>query len=115
MKISTLSRRHTLWVGFVAVLVALLILLGLQYRWISRLGENDEIVHKANLKNFLDAISDNVAMYYQTNAERLLDLPASIFTQNELARAAYQFKKKGTEGVKHLFVMSFLNDDEIGR
>ena len=111
MKISTMSRRHTLWVGFVAVLVPLLILLGLQYRWISRLGENDEIVHKANLKNFLDAISDNVAMYYQTNAERLLDLPASIFTQNELARAAYQFKKKGTEGVKHLFVMSFLNDD----
>jgi len=111
MKISTLPRRHTLWVGFVAVLVPLLILLGLQYRWLSRLGENAEIIHKANLKNSLDAIADNVALYYQGNAERLLDLPPTVFTQNELTKAAYYFKKKGPEGVKHLFVMSFLNED----
>jgi signal transduction histidine kinase len=110
MKISTLPRRHALWVGFVAVLVPLLILLGLQYRWLVKLGQSSEIVRKANLKNFLDAISDNVALHYQGNAERVLDLPATVFTQDELSKAAYYFKKKGTEGVKHLFVMSFLND-----
>jgi signal transduction histidine kinase len=110
MKISTLPRRPALWVGFVAVLVPLLILLGLQYRWLSRLGENAEIVHKANLKNFLDAVSDNVEIYYRGNAERLLDLPASVFTQDQLDKAAFHFKKKGPEGGKHLFVVSFLND-----
>jgi signal transduction histidine kinase len=110
MKLSMLPRRHTLWVGFVAVLVPLLVLLGLQYRWLTRMGENATLAHKAVLNNLLEAISQNVDYFYRSNAERVLDLPASVFTQNQLGQAAHLFKKKGVEGVKRLFVMSFLNE-----
>lgn len=111
MKLSALPRRHTLWVGFVAVLVPLLVLLALQYRWLTRLDETSAQVHNAVLNNLLESISQNVDYYYRSNAERVLDLPASVFTQNQLPKAAHLFKKKGVEGVKRLFVWSFLNDE----
>ncbi|HEV2854464.1 MAG TPA: ATP-binding protein [Thermoanaerobaculia bacterium] len=107
-----LPRRHTLWVGFAAVLVPLLVLLGLQYRWLTRLDETSSIVHQAVLNNLLEAISQNVDYYYRSNAERVLDLPASVFTQDQLPMAAHLFKKKGVEGVKRLFVWSFLKEDD---
>src|SRR5215210_1775460 len=112
MKLATLPKRHTLWVGFVAVLVPLLVLLALQYRWLTRLDETSNLVHKAVLNNLLESISQNVDYYYRNSAERVLDLPASVFTQNQLSKAAHLFKKKGVEGVKRLFVVSFLKDDE---
>jgi signal transduction histidine kinase len=112
MKLSMLPRRHTLWVGFAAVLVPLLVLLGLQYRWLTRLDETSSIVHQAVLNNLLEAISQNVDYYYRSNAERVLDLPASVFTENQLGQAARLFKKKGVEGVKRLFVWSFLNEED---
>ncbi len=111
MKIDALRKKHALWVGFVAVLVPLLVLLGLQYRWLIKLDQSSEIVQKATLNKLLDAVSDEVSTYYQVHAERVLDLPATVFTQNQLDKAKYLFKKKGPEGVKHLFVVSFLNDD----
>ncbi|HEX9940874.1 MAG TPA: HAMP domain-containing sensor histidine kinase [Thermoanaerobaculia bacterium] len=118
MKISALPKRHTLWVGFVAVLVPLLILLGLQYRWLVKLDQNSEIVHKATLNAFLESVSGEVERFYSGYAERLLDLSPAVFTQDQLYKATYHFKKKGVEGgrvegVKHLFVMSFLNEDGL--
>jgi signal transduction histidine kinase len=119
MKISALPKRPTLWVGFVAVLVPLLILLGLQYRWLVKLDQNSEIVHKATLNAFLEGVSGEVERFYTGYAERMLDLSPTVFTQNEISKAAYYFKKKGGEdgkgvaGVKHLFVMSFLNEDGL--
>jgi len=111
MKLATLPKRHTLWVGFVAVLVPLLVLLALQYRWLTRLDETSTLVHKASINNLLESISQNVDYYYRNNAERVLDLPASVFTEDRLDQAAHLFKKKGVEGVKRLFVVSFLNND----
>lgn len=111
MKIDALRKKHALGVGFVAVLVPLLVLLGLQYRWLIQLDQSSEIVQKATLKKLLDAVSLEVSNYYQVHAERVLDLPATVFTQDQLDKAKYLFKKKGPEGVKHLFVVSFLNDD----
>jgi len=112
MKLATLPKRHTLWVGFVAVLVPLLVLLALQYRWLARLDETSATVHKAVLNNLLESISQNVDYYYRDSAQRVLDLPASVFTENQLDEAAHLFKKKGVEGANRLFVQSFLNDDE---
>ena len=110
MKLLALPRRHTLWVGFAAVLVPLVVLLALQYRWLTRLDETSATVQKAALNNLLESISKEVEYFYRSNAERVLDLPASVFTQDQLPKAAHLFKKKGVEGVKRLFVWSFLND-----
>jgi signal transduction histidine kinase len=56
-------------------------------------------------------VAKEVDYFYRDNAEHLLDLPASVFTQGQISKAASHFKKKGVEGVKHLFVESLLNDD----
>ena len=111
MKLAALPKRHTLWVGFVAVLAPLLVLLALQYRWLTRLEETSATVQKAVLNNLLDSIAKNVDHYYRDSAQRVLDLPAQVFTRDQLPEAAHLFKKKGVEGVKRLFVVSFLNGD----
>jgi signal transduction histidine kinase len=46
---------------------------------------------------------------YRTDAERVLNLPATLFTQDRLDKAALYFKKKGVTGAKRLFVSSFVN------
>ncbi|MFL6192620.1 MAG: sensor histidine kinase [Thermoanaerobaculia bacterium] len=109
-----MNKRSTLWVGFVAVLVPLAVLLGLQYRWLRELDCSAEALHKAQLHGSLGAVSQNVEVFY-ANASRVLDLPASVFTQDQLDRAAKLFKKKGVEGSKHLFVMSFVNGNDEPR
>src|SRR5215210_4463995 len=111
MKLATLPRRHALWVGFVAVLVPLLVLLALQYRWLVKLEQGSKKVYKATLNTFLEGVSTEVEYFYR-NAEPVLDLPAADFTQNHLAKAKYHFKKKGVEGVRRLFVVSFVGDDD---
>ncbi len=110
MKLSALLRRHTLWVGLAAVLVPLVVLLALQYRWLTKLDESSSLVHQAVVNNLLESISKEVEYHYRSSAERVLDLPASVFTQDQLPKAAHLFKKKGVEGVKRLFVWSFLNE-----
>jgi signal transduction histidine kinase len=111
MKIDALRKKHALGVGFVAVLVPLLVLLGLQYRWLVKLDQSSEIVHNATLKTFLEGVTGEVERFYGSKAERMLDLPTSVFTQNQLYKAAYHFKKKGVEGVRHFFVTSFVEEN----
>ena len=108
-------KRYTQWLGFTAVLIPLLVLLALQYRSLARLDQTSALVHKAVLNNFLEGVAKEVDYFYRNNAEHLLDLPASVFTQNQLAKAAVHFKKKGVEGVKRLFVVSFQDGDDRPR
>jgi signal transduction histidine kinase len=112
MELPPALRRYTHWIVFTAILIPLLVLLALQYRSLVRLDQTSALVHKAVLNNFLEAVSSEVDYFYRNNAERVLDLPASVFTQNRLAQAAVHFKKKGVEGVKRLFVVNFQNGDD---
>jgi signal transduction histidine kinase len=111
MRLPPALRRYTHWIGFTAILIPLLVLLALQYRSLVRLDKTSALVHKAGLNNLLEAVAKEVDYFYRDNAEHLLDLPASVFTQGQIAKAASYFKKKGVEGVKRLFVVSLLNDD----
>ncbi|HEY9421693.1 MAG TPA: hypothetical protein VIW92_09785, partial [Thermoanaerobaculia bacterium] len=112
MKIDALRKKHALGVGFVAVLVPLLVLLGLQYRWLVKLEHSSKIVQKATLETFLEGVTGEVERFYASSAERMLNLPPSVFTQNQLGKAAGHFKKKGgSEGVRHFFVLSFVQEN----
>ncbi len=111
MKLAALGKRNTLWVGFVAVLVPLAVLLAFQYRWLRELDSFSERAQKAQVESLLEAVSKNVEYFY-TDAGQVLDLQPAIFTQNQLDHAAYQFKKKGVVGVKRLFVMDLRDGDE---
>ncbi|HEY2295177.1 MAG TPA: ATP-binding protein [Thermoanaerobaculia bacterium] len=106
-----MSKRYNRWIGFVAVLLPLAILLGLQYRWLRELDHFSERAYKAQVASLLEAVSKNVEYAY-ADAGQILDLQPTIFTQHQLDRAAHLFKKKGVVGVTSLFVMSLRDEKE---
>jgi len=103
-------RRRTLWLGFAAVLLPLALMLCLQYRWLVKLEEASAAARQAALTNYLEAVAGEVELFYTGNAERVLNIPAYVFTQGRLDKAALYFKKKAPEGVRRLFVVSFVGD-----
>src|SRR6185503_13296723 len=111
MRISELPRRYTLWVGFAAVLAPLLVLLGLQYRWLVKLDQGSKKIHTATLNTFVEGVLSDVDHTYR-EAERFLDLSPDVFTKHDLEKAAHYFKKKGPTGAKRLFVVSFVGKED---
>lgn len=101
-------RRHFLWVALAAVVVPLGVLLALQYRSLVRLEQLSGIAHRAALDNYLEAVTSEVRWFYESGAERALNLPPSALTHYRYDTAAYHFKKKGAKGARHLFVVSFV-------
>jgi signal transduction histidine kinase len=104
-------RRHILWAGFLAVLVPLLAMLGLQYWWLVDLEKKSAIAHEATLKNYLETVATKVEYFYREAAERSLNLSPQLFLTNRLDKAAMMFEKKGGKGIKRYFVLSFVRED----
>ena len=70
-------KQHLLWVGFLAVMIPLLVLLLLQYRSLTALQAALPARRKEELKVFLRAVINEVDDYYRFEADRALALPAS--------------------------------------
>ena len=103
-------KRHTLQIGFVAVLAPLVVLLSLQFVWLGRLERASAIAQKASLSNYLEAVGTEVQYFYRAAAERSLNLPAAFFTQGRLERAAAEWQKKPVEGSRLLFIVDYTHD-----
>jgi signal transduction histidine kinase len=99
--------KHMLLIGFLAVLVPLGILLGMQYKWLTSLAETSAIAEKTWLNNYLEAVSSEVEYFYRKQAERGLNIPQVYITSNRPEKVGHYFKKKSIEGVKYLFVAKF--------
>lgn len=112
MKVHPPIRRRTLWLGFLAVLVPLVVLLSLQYRWLVKLDHASHDAHNAALAKYLEAVADKAASFYTWNAEKALNLPAEWFTEDRLDEAAWYYKKKSPEGARQLFLVSFVGERE---
>jgi signal transduction histidine kinase len=104
-------RRHGAWLGPVAVLLPLAVLLALQYQWLVRLDHASAIARRAALANYLEAVAAEVELAYRSDAERALNLPAALFTENRLEKAAYYFQKKPIAGARRLFVVPLTGKD----
>jgi signal transduction histidine kinase len=104
-------RRHTLWLGFLAVLAPLILLLLLQFTWLGRLKDVSAKFHQASLHNYLEVVGKEVKYYYRSQAERALNLPASWFARGQIEKAAHQWKKiwkkKPPEGIQRLFLVDY--------
>lgn len=106
-RIRDFLKRHTLWLGFLAVLAPLMLLLFLQFQWLARLKEVSADAHKASLHNYLEVVGKEVRYFYQSQAERTLNIPASWFSREQIEKAAHFWKKKPPEGITRLFLVDF--------
>jgi signal transduction histidine kinase len=106
------ASRWRTWAIFAAALVPLVVLLGLQYLWLERLERASADAHRATLDNVLEAVASGVESHYRALGERVLNLPASVFTPDRFHKAPYYFKKKELAGVKRLFVVAYAGEKE---
>jgi signal transduction histidine kinase len=110
-RVRVFMKRHTLWVAFVAVLAPLVVLVGLQYVWLTRLARASAIAHQAAMSNYLEAIGSEVQYFYRAISERALNVPASLFTQDQLDKVARHWRKKPVEGIARLFLVDFTRSE----
>ncbi len=115
MNLPPALKRYTQWLGFHRRADSAARAAGASVPLALRLDQTSDLVHKACSTTSWRAWPREVDYFYRNNAEHVLDLPASVFTQNQLATAALHFKKKGVEGVKRLFVVSFHDGDDRPR
>jgi signal transduction histidine kinase len=106
-----LLRRRTLWIGFLGAFLPLLLVLGLQYRWLLKLEDATALAGRAVLVNFLEAVSTEILYFYGPAAERALDLPTALVAEERLEGIAAHFKRRAGPGVKVYFTVRFSHDD----
>jgi signal transduction histidine kinase len=107
-----LRERRALWIGFLAVLAPLAVLLVMQFKWLARLEKTSAIAEKAWLSNYLEAVSSEVEYFYRKQAERGLNLAESVVACNCPEKVGHHFQKKHVEGAKYLFVFYQPEDPE---
>ena len=108
-----MTRRRTLWLVFLAVLVPLIALMGLQYWWLVDLEKNSRLASQAALTNYADFVIEQVQFKYEKSANWLLDFPATIFDEDREQWLEYFRKrvtKKSVQGINLLFLESFSSD-----
>ena len=110
-RLSAFMGRHTLWIGFLAALAPLIVLLGLQYRTLDTLKRTSAIAHRATLKNYLEAVTTEIQYFYRGTAERTLNLPPSLFTGDLLDKAAAFFATRKVGGAGRLFLVDLSGDN----
>ena len=72
----------------------LVVLLALQYWWLQDLQRSSLLARQATLQNYLGAVSSRVEFYYRKQAERALNLPASLFSVPEKKKVEHYLAKK---------------------
>lgn len=112
MRLRRFFRRHLLWVGLFAVTLPLISILLLQYWSLLKLEKTSTVAEKVWMKNYLADVSKEVKYFYHTNAQQVLNTPASALTPEGLQKTKYLFGKCETEGAKLLFVAAFNNPDD---
>ena len=113
MSVGGFFRRHSLFAGLVAVLVPLTVLVVAQFVWLLRLEKAQAIARAAALDSFLGTVATKVEYFYRETAERSLNLPASLFSQQRIEKAAYYWKQRPAKGAKRLFLVD-LTHTEFG-
>jgi signal transduction histidine kinase len=103
--------RHTLWVGFLAALAPLVVLLALQYRYLDTLKKTSAVAHRATLRNYLEAVTTEVQYSYRSTAERALNLSPALFTGDLHGKAAAVFDTLRLGGMGRLFLVDLSGDN----
>ena len=101
------GKNRLLWVGLMAVLAPLIVLLVLQYSWLTDLQQNSVIARRASLENYLQAVAKEAHYFFITTAERALNLPPPAYTEETIQTAVHFFESRDTTGIDRLFIVTF--------
>lgn len=99
--------RSTLWIGFLIAIMPLLVLLGLQYRWLTALEQTSTVAREKALQNYLVGVVERARFFYRSTGERALNLPAVLFEPQYLHKVEKYFGKKKIPGARQLFIVTF--------
>jgi len=110
-KLRSFFKRHVLLVGLAAVVVPLLSIIGLQYWSLRKLEKTSIVAGTVGMKNYLGGVSSEVKMFYKSNAEQALAVPAYSVEGDNLCDLKDHFPVCKVEGAKLVFLAGF---DEQG-
>ncbi len=103
-------KRHALLFGFLAVLAPLVVLLGLQFVWLTNLERMSAIAHRATLGNYLEAVGNEVQYFYASAAERALNVSPPLFVEERLDEAADAWRARPVVGAGRLFLVDYTHE-----
>ncbi len=101
------GKNRLLWLGVIAVLAPLFVLLLLQYSWLTDLEENTIVARRAALQNYLQTITQEAHYFIITTAERALNLPPPAYTEETIETAVHFFESRSLVGIDRLFIVTF--------
>jgi signal transduction histidine kinase len=104
------GKRRALWGAFLGVVALLLVLLALQYRWLSDLEHTSKVARHAAYEHDLARIAREVRFVYSNAAERSLNLPAALLEPRYHHKLGKYFEKRSSDGIQRLFVVHFAAD-----
>src|SRR5947209_5301520 len=111
-KLRAFFKRHILLVGLIAVVVPLLSIIGLQYLSLRKRKKTSIGGGTGGRKNYLGGVSSEVKMFYKSNAEQALAVPAYSVEGDNLCDIKEHFPVCKVEGAKRLFIAAFAPDGE---
>jgi signal transduction histidine kinase len=95
-----------LWAGFAAATAALVVLLLLQYRWLTELEHNTTLARRAILLKVLEVVSKEAYGELKSAAEPAFHVDAGDLSDESLTKLASRLGGTQREAVRTLFVMS---------
>jgi signal transduction histidine kinase len=130
-KLKTFFKRHALFIGLLAVAFPLLFILYLQYRSLVTLEKTMPVYRKQVMREYLSAVANDTARFYRSNAERVLNVPASAITnrvggiiQGDKEKTAVisatravadYFKQQEFAGAKRFFIVVDMEYEGVNR
>jgi signal transduction histidine kinase len=106
-KLRAFFKRHILLVGLAAVVVPLLTIIGLQYLSLRKLEKTSIVAGGVGMKNFLSGVSNEIKMFYKTNAEAALSVSPHSVRGDNFARLEQHFPVCAVDGARRVFLTSF--------
>ena len=108
-----LGRRGVLWLGFLAAVVPLAVMLVVQYLWLVDLEKTSSMARRMQLQKRAGVIAKEVHGFYAGAAEKLLAVPASRFTDDGVRLIRPGARSGGLAGFRRFFVVSFRTRDYL--
>ena len=113
-----MGQRPLLFLGFAAVFLPLLLLMGFQYWWLADLDRASRLARDLTLDNCLEYVDDEITVYYQDLASQALYLPQTV-SMWERGRVRAWFRGRFPNnrtgdplpGVQYFFVYTFGRGD----